>query len=277
MDAEKLIQLIVNADDFGISSSTNLAIEKAHREGILTSASLMVNGGRSNDAVNIAKENPLLSVGIHLTLVCGRSTLKPSEIIGLVDDKFCFNDNPVSAGLHYFFRLSLRDYIRQEIHAQCREFRLTGLELDHLNGHLNFHLHPTVFKILKKDYLDLGIRSMRLTRDPIFANLGWARGRYVYRASHALIFNWLSKRAEKSLNYRSINYAQATFGLLQSGQITESYLLKLLAHLTPGVWELYCHPNFEANLHELDALTSPKVKNLIRERGIQLCRYSDIV
>lgn len=276
MDTEKVIQLIVNADDFGISSSTNLAIEKAHREGILTSASLMVNGGRSNDAVNIAKANPLLSVGLHLVLVCGRSTLKPSEIIGLVDEKFCFSDNPVLAGLHYFFRSSLHDYIRQEIHAQYREFRLTGLELDHLNGHLNFHLHPTVFKFLKKDYLDLGIRSLRLTRDPFFANLGWARGRYVYRASHALIFNWLSKRAEKSLKHRSIHYAQSTFGLLQSGRITESYLLQLLAHLTPGVWELYCHPNFETNRHELDALTSPKVKSLIRDRGIQLCRYSDL-
>jgi len=75
------IRLIVNADDFGISHGANRAIVRAHREGILASASLMVNGDAANNAVALAKENPSLAVGLHLTLVNGRSTPKPSDIV----------------------------------------------------------------------------------------------------------------------------------------------------------------------------------------------------
>lgn len=276
MATDETIRLIVNADDFGSSESANTAIEQAHREGILTSASLMVNGNRANEAVDAARRNPLLAVGLHLVLVCGKSTLKPSEIIGVVDQKFQFSDSPVMAGLRYFLRSSLHVYIRQEIHAQFREFRTSGLELDHVNGHLNFHLHPTVFHFLKKDYAVLGIHSMRLTRDPFLENVRMAGGHYFYRSSHAFIFDRLSKRAESSLKRRNIRHADATYGLLQNGRITEKYLLRLLADLKPGTWELYCHPDLGTHHHELDALTSPRVKDLIRERGIVLCRYSDL-
>ena len=276
MDADPTIRLIVNADDFGSSESANTAIEQAHREGILTSASLMVNGNRANEAVEVARQNPLLAVGLHLVLVCGKSTLKPSEIIGVVDQKFQFSPNPVFAGFRYFIRRSLHHYIRQEIHAQFREFRMSGLPLDHVNGHLNFHLHPTVFQFLKKDHVDLGIHSMRLTRDPYLENLGLAAGKYFYRTSHAFIFRMLSKRAEPSLRRRNIRFADATYGLLQNDRITEKYVVRLLENLKPGTWELYCHPDLGSHLHELEALTSPKVKEIIRQRGIVLCRYSDL-
>ena len=276
MASDETIRLIVNADDFGSSESANMAIERAHREGILTSASLMVNGNRANEAVEVARQNPLLAVGLHLVLVCGKSTLKPSEIIGVVDQKFQFSSSPVWAGFRYFIRSSLQVYLRQEIHAQFREFRTSGLELDHVNGHLNFHLHPTVFNFLKKDCLDLGIHSMRLTRDPYLQNLRLAGGKYLYRTAHAFIFDRLSSRAETSLRRRHIRYTDATFGLLQSGRITEKYLLRLLEELKPGTWELYCHPDLGMHQHELEALTSPRVKDLIRKRGIVLCRYSDL-
>jgi hopanoid biosynthesis associated protein HpnK len=276
MASDQPIRLIVNADDFGSSDSANTAIERAHREGILTSASLMVNGNRANEAVDIARRNPVLAVGLHLVLVCGKSTLKPSEIISVVDQKYQFSTSPVFAGMRYFFTKGIHQYIRQEIHAQFREFRTSGLELDHLNGHLNFHLHPTVFNFLKKDYMDLGIRAMRLTRDPYMQNLRLAAGRYFYRTTHAFIFDRLSKRVEKSLSRRKIHYTDATYGLLQNDRITERYLLKLLEELRPGTWELYCHPDLGSHSHELEALISPRVKDMIRNRGIVLCRYSDL-
>ena len=65
-------RLIVTADDFGRSASINQAVEQAHRDGVLTCASLMVNGVCFDQAVQIAKRNPNLGVGLHLTLVCGR-------------------------------------------------------------------------------------------------------------------------------------------------------------------------------------------------------------
>src|SRR5712671_178540 len=87
-------RLIVNADDFGRSRSINEAVIRAHREGILTSASLMVNEEASAEAIALARENPQLGVGLHLTLLCGHSALPRETIPGLVDAQRQFGNNP---------------------------------------------------------------------------------------------------------------------------------------------------------------------------------------
>ena len=270
------IRLIVNADDFGISHGANRAIVRAHREGILASASLMVNGDAANNAVALAKENPSLAVGLHLTLINGRSTLKPSEIIGVVDQRFQFDDRPVRTGLRYYFNRDLHLCLKQEIDAQFREFRTAGLALDHLNGHLHFHLHPVVFEHIKQHHRTWGIGAMRLTREPLMINLRLAAGHYFYRASHAFIFDKLSSGVAPALARRGIKHADLTFGLLQNGRMDEKYLLRLIENLFPGTFEIFFHPDEEEHVHELEALVSPKVRELIRQRGIELIRYSDL-
>jgi predicted glycoside hydrolase/deacetylase ChbG (UPF0249 family) len=78
-------RLIVNADDFGASTAVNQAVIRAHREGILTTASLMVNEPGFAEAVSLARENPRLGVGLHLTLLQGHAALPPEKIPGLVN------------------------------------------------------------------------------------------------------------------------------------------------------------------------------------------------
>lgn len=270
------IRLIVNGDDFGISHSANRAILRAHCDGILTTASLMVTGNACDHAVRLAHENPTLGVGLHLVLAHGKSVLKPSEIIGLCNQRFEFESSPLRAGLRYFFKSSLKPYLRQEINAQFSEFKVHGLRLDHLNGHLHFHLHPTVLDIIKRHHKDWNIRAMRVTQDPLFLNLRLAWGRFFYRFSHALIFNRLSSRARGPLARRGIRYTDRTFGLLQNDRITEKYLVRLLQSLRPGTYELYAHPDEDEHSHELEALISPKVRAIIEERRIQLLRYQDL-
>src|SRR6185369_2877263 len=92
-------QLIITSDDFGLSSGVNSAVEKAWQEGILTNASIMPGGNAFDEAVEIARRNPGLQVGLHLTLVQGKAVLSPSEIPGLVDASGNFRDNPVTAGM----------------------------------------------------------------------------------------------------------------------------------------------------------------------------------
>src|SRR5580700_2135827 len=92
-------RLIVNADDFGRSESINRAVLRAHREGILTSASLMVNEPSAGPAIQMARENPKLGVGLHLALVCGASALPPEQIPHLVDGRGQFSDSAVAAGM----------------------------------------------------------------------------------------------------------------------------------------------------------------------------------
>src|ERR1035437_8636195 len=85
-------RLIVNADDFGRSVSINQAVVRAHQEGVLTTASLMVNEPAFEEAVALARERPALGVGLHLTLLCGHSALPPGEIPGLVNGNGEFSD-----------------------------------------------------------------------------------------------------------------------------------------------------------------------------------------
>src|SRR5262249_54197373 len=147
-----------------------------HRDGILTSASLMVNEPGFEEAVKLAKENPRLGVGLHLTFLMGHSVLPPDKIPGLVNGRGEFSNDPIGTGMSYFFKRSLRPQLRAEIHAQFERFRSTGLPLDHVNGHLHLHLHPVIFNILMEDSEKLGIRHLRLTRDCLSRSRRMARG-----------------------------------------------------------------------------------------------------
>lgn len=269
-------RLIVTADDFGRSPAINEAVIRAHREGILTSASLMVNELDCAEAVACAKENPGLGVGLHLALLGGRSALLPERIPGLVNAHGRFGDHPVAVGMKYFFRRGLREQLRAEIHEQFARFRATGLPLDHVNGHFHFHLHPVVFRILMEDACDLGIRHLRLTRDDFALNRRIASGRWLYRISHALVFRWLGARSEPNLVRRGIRHADRVFGLFQDSRVNEEFILKLLPELPAGAAELYSHPSLDSFRHEFAALVSPRVKALVEKLGIELIRYQDL-
>lgn len=269
-------RLIINADDFGRSRSINEAVLRAHHEGVLTTASLMVNEPDCAEAVALAKQNPKLGVGLHLALLCGRSGLPRETIPGLVNEQNEFSSNPASAGFRYFANRRLREQLRAEIHEQFARFRATGLPLDHVNGHLHLHLHPTVFDILMQDAGKLGIQRMRLTREPFWTDVSLARGRRLYRAGHAAIYFVLSRLAQSRFRQKNLRHTQRVFGLLQNDCVDEAYVLKLLEVLPPGDSELYSHPSLDKFKHEFDALISPRVQEQISKLGIQLIRYQDL-
>jgi len=269
-------RLIVNADDFGRSHSINQAVIRAHRDGILTTASLMVNGAAADEAVELARQHPRLGVGLHLSLVCGTSALPPADIPRLVDGDGNFSDNSVATGIRYFFQKRLRPQLEREIRAQFEKFRATGLSLDHVNGHLHFHLHPVVFRILMTDARSRGITHFRLTRDLFRLNLRLASGHLFYRAGHALIFRWLAQRARPVLDRLGIKHTSVVFGLLQNSRVDEDYIAGLIRRLPPGDSELYSHPSLDEFKHELAALISPRVRSLVQEEGVELIRYRDL-
>jgi hopanoid biosynthesis associated protein HpnK len=269
-------RLIVNADDFGRSESINQAVVRAHREGLLTSASLMVNEPLAGGAVALARENPGLGVGLHLTLVCGASALPAARIPQLVNARGRFSDRPAGAGWRYFASGKCRAQLREEIAAQFEKFRATGLRLDHVNGHLNLHLHPVVFGILMDNAQRWGVTAMRLTDDWLGLNARLASGRWGYRASHAAIFRVLSARARPVLARKGIRHTRAVFGLLQNGRVDAEYVGKLLPELGPGDYELYSHPSLDQFKNEFEALINPTINSLARQLGIQLIRYQDL-
>jgi chitin disaccharide deacetylase len=269
-------RLIVNADDFGRSPSINQAVIRAHRDGILTTASLMVNGAAAKEAVTLAHDNPGLGVGLHLTLVCGHSALSSSEIPSLVDWRGQFPESAVKAGFTYYFRRSLRNELRREIEAQFKKFHSFGLKLDHVNGHLNLHLHPTIFALLMENAKTWGITACRLTRDPFWLNAQLAGGRRLYRLSHAFIFALLGHKAGFTLRKLGIRHTDRVFGLLQNARVDTRYVLRLLKRLPLGDSELYSHPSLDEFKHEYDALMEPRVRGLADAEQIRLIRYQDL-
>lgn len=269
-------RLIVNADDFGASRSINQAVVQAHRDGILTTASLMVNEPAFEEAVALAREYPRLGVGLHLTLSHGHSALPPERIPGLVNQRGEFSYQPEKTGLRYFMRWELHGQLRQEIHAQFEKFRGTGLPLDHVNGHLHFHLHPTVFRIVMEVADKFGVRHMRLTRDPFWLNAQISPGHWLSRGTHAFIYLCLAGNARNRLRSRGIRHTRLVFGLLQNAQVDELYITRLLPRLPGGDSELYSHPSLDQFKNEFDALVSDRVKTAVQEHGIKLIRYQDL-
>ncbi len=269
-------RLIVNADDFGLSPSVNEAVAQAHRDGILTSASLMVNADAGAAAIKVARENPRLGVGLHLVLVFGRAARPAAEIPGLADVHGEFSDRPVATGLRYFLRRDLREQLRREIVAQFERFQATGLAMDHVNGHLNFHLHPTVFRLTLDVAAAHGCPRLRLTRDRLCLNAAIADGAWAYRLSHAAIFTLLSAWCRPQLARRSFRHPRSVFGLLQNGRVDEAYVLRLLPRLPAGDSELYSHPSLTDFRHEFEALVSHRVHAAVRDQGLELIRYQDL-
>lgn len=276
--------LIINGDDFGISSSTNQSILRAHREGILTSASLMVNGAAFEEAVALAKAHPSLSVGIHLVLVHGKSTLPPAEIPDLVNERGEFSRNPVAAGMAYFFSPSLKAQIRKELEAQIKKFVSTGLPLAHLNGHINIHVHPTVLSVL----LDLagryGVKKIRLPEEELFVTLRLDRNRWLEKLVQWIVFETLSLSARRRLKENGFRIPDRAYGLLEIGRMGEAYLVGLLDRIGEGCFEISFHlgeapsdwPAFYDGAQELSALLSDKVRDKIKQSGLKLISYADL-
>lgn len=269
-------RLIVNADDFGRSPSINEAVIRAHREGILTTASLMVNEPAAEEAIDLARQNPKLGVGLHLSLVCGKSALPPSSIPNLVNSQSEFSNDPVGTGMRYFFSARCQAQLRDEVTAQFERFRASKLPLDHVNGHLHLHMHPAVFKILSDNAERWGIRAMRLTSDLFWLNAKLAGGRWLYRGSHAVIYRLLAARCRPVFARLGIRHTNAVFGLLQDSLVHADYVKKLLPLLPEGDSELYSHPSMDQFKREFDALVNPSVRELARQLQIQLVRYQDL-
>jgi len=278
-------QLIITSDDFGLSSGVNRAVEQAWQDGILTCASIMPGGGAFDGAVDIAGRNPGLQVGLHLTLVHGRSVLPPEEIPGLVDRRGNFPDNPVSAGMRYYFDRGVRGQLEREIEAQILRVRNAGIPLSHIDGHLNIHLHPTVFSILTDLMPRYGIASMRLSQERLIHNLRFNRERLIGKLAERIIFGALSDHARSRLDRMGIGYAAEVKGVLNSGRMTERYILSILDGLKDGLTEIYFHPGLlpdeeitrrmpdYRHPEELAAITSPAVRRRLEELRIQIQNY----
>jgi chitin disaccharide deacetylase len=278
--------VIVNGDDFGFSTGVNQAIIKAHTGGVLTSTSLMVTGVEAEAAIALAKQHPTLGVGLHLVLVCGRSVLPAAQIPHLVDAQGNFLDDPAQAGLRYQFSTAARQELRLEIRAQLEQFRQTGLKLTHVDGHLHLHAHPVVLNILIELASEFGIRTIRLPFEELSLTLNVDPRGWFSKALGGGIFTLLRRHGERRLKQAGIGFTERVYGLLQSGQISEDYLLGLIPQIRANCIEIYAHPAIAlpgepangppgAGERELQALLSKSVKLALTEAHFSLTHFGN--
>jgi hopanoid biosynthesis associated protein HpnK len=274
-------RLIVTGDDFGASAEINEGILRAHRDGILTCASLMVNEPAFDEAVGIARRRPALAVGLHLALSLSRATLPRGKIPDLVDAEGRLMGDSTRAGWKYFFSKRLQPQLEAEIRAQIEKFLATGLPIDHLNGHQHIHMHPKVFRMVCRLAAEYRIPGVRIVRDSLPRNLALDRKRLGYKLSHLAIFSALGTWCRGIARGRSWTRPDRVWGLYQDGRLDRDHLLGLLKNLPTGVTEIYCHPSAAPGSNplrtpdrELAALTDPRVRERVRGLGIELCTYA---
>lgn len=267
-------RLIVNADDFGAAPEVNEAVERAHREGVLRAASLMVGAPAAADAIERARRLPGLAVGLHVVLVHGRPVLPPDRVPDLVDGGGVFPTDLVRAGLNFFFRPGVRAQLAAEIRAQFEQFARTGLALDHADAQSHMHVHPTVFRLIVQIGREYGLRAVRIPREPFGAT--------------RTIEPWLALMRARARRAGIVcnDYA---FGVNEAGSLTEERVLQILERLPDGLTEIFFHPATAAfqdadrgtehfsRKGELAALTSSRVRDAIEQNGIANVTYGEMV
>ncbi len=258
--------MIVTADDFGADEAVNEAVERGHRSGILTAASLMVTGDAAADAVDRARRLPSLGVGLHIVLVEGRPALPPADIPDLVDSDGFFRTNMVRAGIDIFFRPAVRRQLAAEIEAQFSAFAATGLPLDHVNAHKHFHLHPTIAGMILDIGRRHGMKAMRAPVEPraIINEIEPGRTPLSDRIAGAY-----ARTMRSRLKRAGLLTPDHVFGLAWSGAMSSARLTALIERLPEGLSEIYLHPATRddypghapgyAYRGELAALTDPAV------------------
>ena len=284
-------RLIVTADDFGMSLEVNEAVEEAHRNGILTCASLVVAGDAAEDAVRRAKRMPELGVGLHLAIFGARASAEGRSVIA--PDGKNLGYNPVLAGSAIMVTPGGRKAARREISAQFEAYRKTGLALGHLDGHWHCHQHPVVLAMALEYGVPLGLKALRVPYEPFgFSRRVAGKNKSAARLGHAIFGKPLTSVMRLQARATGVAVNDTFFGKIDDGFINEELLLSLVANLPAtkhgGATELGLHPATETwggehcppahwkQANELAALTSPKVRAEVERRGIDLIRWADL-
>ena len=248
-------RLIVNADDLGRTAGINQGVFEAHRRGIVTSATLMVNYPAAAEVPALSRDNPGLGIGLHVALSGGRPTLPPERIPSLVDARGSLPAQP--DGL----RSARADDVMAEARAQLRRFReLMGRDPTHFDSHHHSHRLPLVLEVL--------------------LTLAWETGLPVRNASPGV-----GERLRRESVPTTDAFVEEFFG----DKTSLEDLVRVLGDLALGTTELMCHPAVvdaelrsssayaEPRARELEVLTHRETRQVIQAAGIQLVHFGQLV
>ncbi len=281
-------KLIINADDFALHELVNQAIEQSHREGVLTSATLLACGEAFESAVAIAERNPDLGVGVHLCLVGGLAPVSPVERVASLLDPTTgrFYENYVVFVKKYLRGAVSLQEVALELEAQFLKIKNAGVNITHIDSHQHLHMLPGVTEIAMDICKKNNLYKSRASQERLFFTGGYpyTYGRYVGKVVLSVLSGW----ARLKLCRQGFKCPQNFFGMLAGGNMREEYLLNILRKLPTGTTEIMMHPGleeralaacfgFEYNWQkEYQALLSGEVKKQICNSGVQLISFKDL-
>jgi chitin disaccharide deacetylase len=272
------IRLIVNADDFGLHTDINQGIVRAFEGGIVRSTSIVACGAAFNEAIQFAKGHSELGVGVHLTLVEERPVLPRHRVPSLLGEEGRFY--PGYRSVFRNFPGIRHDEIRAEWTAQIERVFDAGIVPTHLDSHQHVHAFPSFSGIVLDLLRRFKIRYVRShlipLRDTLVSGVG------------GMSLALLGRIAQARYHWNTVQTYDQLLGISRSGHIDLNWLRKELSRLTPGTYELMCHPGMEtASLHqrykwhfcwgkELESLTDSSILDLVRDKQITLISYGGL-
>src|ERR1700690_2642553 len=281
-------RLIINADDFGLTSGVNRGIQESHQKGVLTPATLMARGLRFDEAVGLAAHAPRLSVGCHVVLVDGSPVLAAEQTSSLL-----------AATSPSAFRVSLLHFaclaaagrldpkqVENEVTAQIKKLQAAGIAVSHLDSHKHTHMFPVVLRGMLRAAQNCGVRAIRNPFEPlVFTRIaGWKR-QFQLRMLGRYQANFRSELARAGMRT-----PDGCIGIAATGGLTLENFQALLERLPEGTWEFVSHPGYNdsdldrvrtrlrnSREEELGILTSEAAKEALRRENIDLISYRDLL
>jgi predicted glycoside hydrolase/deacetylase ChbG (UPF0249 family) len=287
-----LRNLIVNADDLGWTEGVNRGIAETHRNGIVTSASLLANGRAFESGIELARTTPGLGVGVHLNLSDGQPVAGRELVTTLLNERGELEGRPKSLLLRLARRSILLEEVEREWNAQIQKVRDSGIEPTHLDGHKHVQMLPGLFEIALRLAKRHGIRAVRVSHEESSLRAALSagvkqKGTVVMKQGvQARGLKLLAPDAREQADRVGIATADYFCGIAQTGELTREGVLRLMEILPEGTTELMCHPGYvDAELAnsatrlqasrqaELEILTDTGIRNLVASQGIRLIDY----
>jgi hopanoid biosynthesis associated protein HpnK len=283
-------RLIVNADDFGLTSGVNRAIIEGNRSGIVTSATLMANARASDPAIDLAKVQPSLKIGCHVVLIDGVPLT--ANLPTLTNGSPRFRSSLKQFAIAAVRKQIAAEEVQREVEAQIRKIQSRGITLTHLDSHKHTHMFPHILRPLLRAAKACGIRAIRNPFEPLRC---WPAGMVLgapklwLRSAGVMAFQMFAAEFRSALKEYEMVSTDGTVGIAITGLLDQQTLLRILEALPDGTWELVCHPGYsDADLQaagtrltqsreiELSALTSAETKKALADRDIKLISYADL-
>jgi predicted glycoside hydrolase/deacetylase ChbG (UPF0249 family) len=283
-------RLIINADDFGLTAGVNRGISEANEKGILTSVTLMANGAGFEDAVQISRTTPRLSIGCHVVLVDGSPLLNPARVRSLLQGE-CLK---FRQSLSEFAILSLggrlnADEIEAEATAQIRKLQSAGIAVSHIDTHKHTHIFPNVLRPLLRAAKACGVRAVRNPFESVRVSLLAERPSLWKRLAQVKLLRALAKTFYKAVKDAGMISPDGALGIAATGALNEKLFRALIENLPDGTWEFVSHPGYndaelqtvgtrlrESRVQELHILTSVAARDILVSNNIELISYREL-